>query len=56
MHKIKYMKDDSGNNINEAFPGSAVQIMGMLSIPKAGDYLYQVEHEKKGKFIIMKRK
>lgn len=36
------MHDDQGNNIQEAFPGSAVQIMGMGSIPKAGDYVHQV--------------
>lgn len=41
--RIKNMQDDSGNTLSEAKPGDAVQILGIPSIPAAGDFVYEVE-------------
>lgn len=54
--KIKNMQDDNGNTLSEAKPGDAVQILGIPSIPAAGDFVYQVEDDNKAKYIISKRK
>jgi len=40
--KIKNMYDDAGNELKEAKPGDAVQIMGIPNIPAAGDFIYEV--------------
>jgi len=34
------MQDDSGNSLKVAYPGNAVQIMGIPNIPAAGDFIY----------------
>lgn len=41
--KIKQMHDDAGTELKEARPGDAVQIIGIPSIPTAGDFIYEVE-------------
>lgn len=38
--KIKNMQDDMGNPVLQAFPGDAVQIIGIPNIPNAGDYVF----------------
>ena len=40
LSKIKTMQDDSGNELKEAYPGDAVQIIGIPCIPTAGDFIY----------------
>ena len=37
------MHDDSGRELKEAMPGDAVQVIGIPSIPTAGDFIYEVE-------------
>lgn len=41
--KVKHMHDDSGRELKEAMPGDAVQVIGIPSIPTAGDFIYEVE-------------
>lgn len=50
--KIKNMQDDSGKELKEARPGDAVQIIGIPSVPTAGDFIYEVEDENKARYII----
>ena len=50
------MHDDMGNALSEAHPGDAVQIIGIPSIPAAGDFIYEVEDEEKARFITARRK
>lgn len=50
------MHDDAGKTLTEAKPGDAVQIIGIPSIPSAGDFVYEVEDENKAKYIVTKRK
>jgi len=50
------MHDDSGRELKEAYPGDAVQIIGIPSIPTAGDFIYEVESEAKANFITTKKK
>ena len=54
--KIKNMHDDAGKTLTEAKPGDAVQIIGIPSIPSAGDFVYELEDENKAKYIVTKRK
>ena len=54
--RIKNLQNDHGKNLDIAFPGDAVQIVGIPCIPNAGDYVFEAENEKKAKFIIEKRK
>ena len=54
--KIRNMQDDSGRELKEAFPGDAVHILGIPSIPTAGDFIYEVEDEIKAKYITSKKK
>ena len=54
--KIKTIQDDSGNQLNKANPGDAVQVLGIPTIPTAGDFVYEVEDESKAKYIKAKRK
>jgi translation initiation factor IF-2 len=41
--KLRAMFDDRGNHVNEAGPSSAVEILGLQSIPQAGDVLQVVD-------------
>lgn len=54
--KVKSMLDDKGNNLKEAYPGDAVQIIGIPSVPAAGDFVYEVDSEVKARHIASKRK
>ena len=45
------MTDDLGNTIKEAIPGSAVEIIGLQSIPKAGDPFKVFDDEKVAKNV-----
>jgi hypothetical protein len=36
------MYDDKGNQLKQAFPGDAVQILGIPNVPAAGDFIYEV--------------
>ena len=54
--RIKHMHDDMGVPLGEAHPGDAVQIVGIPSIPAAGDFIYEVESEEKARFIAARKR
>ncbi len=53
--KVRAMNDDLGNQIDEAVPGSAVEIIGLDDVPQAGDPLKVFEDEKTVKDIASTR-
>jgi translation initiation factor IF-2 len=53
--KIKKMTDDGGKNKKEALPSVPVEILGLNSVPKAGDQFYALEKEKEVRDIIFYR-
>ena len=54
--KVRRMTDDLGNDVKEATPGSAVEIIGLQDVPLAGDPFKVFEDEKEVKDIASKRK
>ena len=54
--KARAMFDDKGKRVDEAGPSTPVEILGLSGVPEAGDRFYVVEHEKKAKSIIEKRR
>ena len=50
--KVKFMKDDNGKPIKEAFPGQAVHIGGFKAFPEVGSPLYVVEDLKEANMIV----
>ena len=50
--KVRFMKDDNGRNIQEAFPGQAVHLGGFKSFPEVGHPLYVVENHKEANMIV----
>lgn len=50
------MQNDLGEKIEQAFPGDAVQVMGIPSLPEPGDELFSVSNEIKANFFIQKKK
>ena len=42
--------------LKEAFPGDAVQIVGIPFIPAPGDVVFEVENEKMARFMLEKNK
>ena len=53
--KVRAMINDRGQRIKEALPSMPVAILGLSSVPKAGDHLIVVKDEKKAKEIAEKR-
>lgn len=54
--KIRTMKNDNGENITIALPGTPVEITGLSENPSAGDKFMAFETEKEAKDIALKRK
>lgn len=50
--KVRFMRDDSGRNIMQAFPGEAVHIGGFKHFPEVGNPLYVVENHKEANIIV----
>lgn len=53
--KLKAMTDDRGRKINRAGPASPVEILGLASVPAAGDSLEVVESEREARVIVAER-
>jgi translation initiation factor IF-2 len=53
--KIKAMFDDRGNKVTEAGPSAPVEVMGLSSVPQAGDLLIAVEDERTARQIVEDR-
>ncbi len=54
--KIKAMFDDDGRNIRKAEPATPVEILGMNSVPDAGQVFQVVSDEKEAKALIEKNR
>jgi translation initiation factor IF-2 len=53
--KIRAMINDRGQRIKEALPSMPVEILGLASVPKAGDQFYVVKDERRAKEIMEER-
>ena len=51
MGKIKSILDSDGNKIKEAGPSAAVQVLGLNSVPTAGDLFQVVKNDKQAREI-----
>lgn len=53
--KIKAMFDDRGQSVASAGPSFPVEVLGISSVPEAGEQFFVVEDEKKAKELALKR-
>lgn len=53
--KVRAMCDFKGRRIEEAPPGTPIEILGLSEVPDAGDFLYAVSEEKLARQIAGKR-
>ncbi len=54
--KVRAMIDDKGRNVKKAGPSMPVSILGLESVPNAGDMLYAVEEAKLSVLVANERK
>ncbi|MBO5851335.1 MAG: translation initiation factor IF-2, partial [Clostridia bacterium] len=54
--KVRAMIDDKGRNVKTAGPSTPVSILGLESVPNAGDFLYAVEEAKLSTLVANERK
>lgn len=52
--RVKTILDDRGEVLSEAFPGDAVQVVGIPFIPAPGDIIFEVENDRMAKFMLDK--
>lgn len=53
--KVKAMCNDMGKAINKSGPSSPVEILGLGSVPQAGDILVVVENERQARALVEQR-
>lgn len=53
--RVRAMNDDKGNKIYKALPSQPVELLGLNSVPRAGDIADVVQNEKDAKNIVSKR-
>lgn len=53
--RVRAMIDDKGSNLYKTFPTQPVEILGLSSVPQAGDILEVVDDEREAKEIATKR-
>lgn len=53
--RVRAMYDDKGNKIYKALPSQPVEVLGLSSVPSAGDIAYVAASEKEAKTIVNKR-
>ena len=54
--KVRAMVDDKGRNVKSAGPSMPVSILGLESVPNAGDSIFAVEEAKLGALVASERK
>ncbi len=54
--KIRAMFDDKGKKVRKALPSTPVEILGLSTVPDAGEILYSVESDKRAREIAEDRK
>lgn len=52
--KVKFMMNDKGEAVKEAYPGEAVYIGGFKHFPDVGNPLYVVKDQKEAQFIVQR--
>ncbi|MFC1632158.1 translation initiation factor IF-2 [Candidatus Omnitrophota bacterium] len=53
--RIKSMRNDQGQQLNQAGPAEAVEISGLSGVPEAGERFYVVEDEKRARDFSLRR-
>ncbi|MCP6491100.1 translation initiation factor IF-2, partial [Klebsiella pneumoniae] len=53
--RVKAMTDDRGTKVNRAGPATPVEILGLSSVPAAGDRLETVENDREARQIAQQR-
>ena len=53
--KVRAMVDESGNKVDSAPPATPVEVLGLNTVPKAGDIFQSVEDEKFARDIVEQR-
>ena len=53
--RVRAMLDDDGNNVDEAGPGTPVMVLGLTSVPGAGDSFIVVEEDRIARQIADRR-
>lgn len=53
--RVRALADDKGNQVNVAYPSQPVEVLGLSSVPIAGDEFVVVKDEKKAKQIVEAR-
>ncbi|QRN86312.1 translation initiation factor IF-2 [Clostridia bacterium] len=53
--KVRAMNDESGESITTAPPATPVEVLGLSSVPKAGDIFQSVDNEKYARDIVEQR-
>jgi len=53
--RVRAMIDDNGDTVSEALPSMPVQVLGLTSVPGAGDNFLVVEDDRKARQIAEKR-
>ncbi|NNG34237.1 translation initiation factor IF-2 [Nakamurella aerolata] len=53
--RVRAMLDDSGNNVSEALPSFPVQVLGLTSVPGAGDSFMVVEEDRVARQVAQSR-
>ena len=51
MGKIKSIVDSDGNKIKQATPSAAIEVLGLNSVPNAGDQFQVVKNDKQAREI-----
>jgi len=54
--KVRALHNDKGDNLKEAYPSGAVEMIGLGSLPTAGDKLFVVPTEKEAQEVIRRSK
>ncbi|MGN0819484.1 MAG: translation initiation factor IF-2 [Christensenellaceae bacterium] len=54
--KVRAMFDDKGRMVKEAGPSMAVSVLGLESVPNAGDIIFAVDQEKLTRLVAQERK
>ena len=49
--RVRALINDQGNNVNEALPSMPVQVLGLTSVPGAGDNFLVVEDDRMARQI-----
>ena len=53
--RVRAMTNDRGHRVKDAAPANAVEVLGLPSVPKAGEHFYVVADDKQARTIIESR-